>query len=79
VAACGGVVKKWGVTLPVSGSIYVEVEAANAKEAIDKALREGEWDDQDLQWEVHQQITSGNVFHGMQNSAEAEDLGEDEE
>lgn len=68
--------KTYGVTLPVTGIIYVEVEAESEKEAIEKALSaEGcEWPKTPDEWEAHSQIVRGNVFSGMQNNASAEEI-----
>lgn len=65
--------KRWGVTLPITGTIYVEVEAEDAKAAIEAAL-DAEPDDSELQWETHRHIVRGNVFCGMQNEARAEEI-----
>lgn len=69
--------KRWGVTLPITGSIYIEVEAESEKAAIDAALvaDPGPWSD-DLQWETHRRVVEGNVFYGTQNKAEAQEIDE---
>ena len=69
---------KWGVTLPVSGSVYCEVEAETEEAAITEALCNGDWDSDSLQWEVHRNIVKGNVCYAMQREADAERLPDDE-
>lgn len=68
--------KTYGVTIPITGTIYVEVEADSEKEAIDKALSADgcEWPETPDVWETHSQIVRGNVFSGMQNTASAEEI-----
>lgn len=71
--------KTYGVTLPVTGILYVEVEAENENDAIDKAMEADVTIDDIQEWESHRQIVQGNVFHGHTNNADAEYLGGDEE
>ena len=68
-----GVKRHWTVTLPITGFVTVEVTASSRKEAIEKALEgpEDGFPDPD-EWQVHEEVCSGNVFHGMQNEAYAE-------
>lgn len=64
----------YGVSLPITGSVYVEVEANSEEEAIEKAL-ESEVTSDDIEgWETHQQIVQGNVFYGQLNEAHAEEV-----
>lgn len=62
---------KYGVTIPITGIAYAEVEAESEKEAIEKALQE---DLEILEWESHKQVCQGNVFHGHTNEASAEEI-----
>jgi hypothetical protein len=65
--------KKYQVTIPISGVIYVDVEAESEEEALEKGL-EMELKTQDIaEWETHSQIVQGNVFHGHTNTASAEE------
>ena len=70
--------KRWAVTLPITGTIYVEVEAETEKEAINAALV-SDYDSDEMQWEVHRHVVRGNVFYGMQCDAEAEEIEGDAE
>lgn len=64
----------YGVTLPITGTIYVEVEAASEEEAIEKAL-EAEVTSNDIEsWSTHKIVVRGNVFHGEQNEASAQEV-----
>lgn len=66
--------KKWGVRLPVSGYVYVEVEAADEDAAIEAAF-DAAFDARDIEeWEVHRDIVQGNVCSAVLWSAEAEEL-----
>jgi hypothetical protein len=65
---------KYGVTLPITGSVWVEVEASSRKEAIAKAL-EGDFSADDIEeWEVHEQTEEGNVSYGNCSRAYAEKI-----
>lgn len=70
--------KRYAVTLPVSGRLLVEVEAENEDEALDKAF-EVDAKDGDLEWETHRRLVYGNVFAGMQREAEVELIEDDED
>ena len=70
--------KTFSVTLPISGTAYVEVEAENEDDAIDAALNAVTNDDIET-WEAHRSIVEGNVVHAMQPwRAEARDISEDD-
>jgi len=63
--------KTFGVTLPFTGTLYVEVEATSEEEAIDVALQTEVSSENFESWNVCRQIVEGNVFYGEQNEAEA--------
>jgi hypothetical protein len=65
----------YSVTLPFTGVVVVEVEASSVIEAVKKAMKNATFDDIE-QWETHTQIIKDNVFYGVQNLAEVEELGE---
>lgn len=69
------------VTIPFTGVIGIHVEADNKEEAKSKAwdadfrldATPGEGAEVELgEWEMHEQIVQGNVFHGGQNEIEVE-------
>ena len=71
--------KEWAVTLPISGTAYVMVNAETEDEAIDKALEIVTNDDIES-WEAHRNIVEGNVVYAQRPwHAEARDEGEVEE
>lgn len=70
---------KFGVTLPITGQIYLEVEAENDKAAIDAALSQGGTFDDVLEWETLRVVCEGNVYHGMLNRAYAKKIESDED
>lgn len=63
---------KYGVNLPIVGYVYIEVEAENEQDAIDKAL-EAEWKDEDIQEEYTvEHVCSGNACYHPYADADAE-------
>ena len=67
--------KQFGVTLPLTGYIYLEVEAEDEQDAIEKAMSSDQVKIDNIEeWEACRQIVEGNVFHGLRNTAEAEDI-----
>lgn len=75
--------EKYSVWLPLVAEIYVEVEAEDKQDAIDKALdtdiditvQGGEVNDYSLMTKV----VEGNFYHGSINNAEAELITDDED
>ena len=66
--------KTYEVQLPISGSVYVEVEAENEDEAIGKAL-EADWTMNDVQEvNVYRKLTEGNIWYGDCTEANAEEI-----
>ncbi len=70
---------KYGVTLPVNGSVYVEVDANSEDEAIEKALQSDVTNDDIQEWSTYDELVHGNVFCGSDSHASAELIEEDEE
>lgn len=66
--------KTYNVCVPITGTIWVTVEAEDEKSAIEAAM-----DSEDLtlanieQWSAHKQICQGNVLYAEQNEAYAEE------
>ena len=72
--------KNWDVSLPMSGKLFVTVEAESEEDAIEKALNSDLTTDMLEEWEAHEKICEGNVCHAVHWDAEAElAFGEDEE
>lgn len=65
--------KEFDVCLPITGVVYVTVEAEDKESAITAALNSDLSLDDIEEWEAHRHITQGNVFYGNQNSASAEE------
>ena len=58
--------KKFAVEIPIAGSLYLEVEAENAEEALEVAWEEINNDGEsagELMWEFYEKIVEGNVCH----------------
>lgn len=64
--------KTWNVAVPITGVVYVTVEAADEESAIEAALDKA-GDNEIEEWEAHRRIVGGNVFYGTLNEAEAEE------
>ena len=64
---------KYGGSLPLTGWIYLEVEAKNEKEALDKARDKATLDDM-VEWEFTEKVCSGHVSYAVLNEAEGEEL-----
>lgn len=65
--------KKYDVTIPISGFIFVgDVEAETPQAAIEKAF-EGEYNVEDIaEWEMHHKMVEGNVIHFSPDEATAD-------
>ena len=62
------------VTVPIAGQLCVEVEAASEEEAIQMALNSDPDEQYNIEWEMLKHIVTGNVFWGMCNSIEVEEV-----
>ncbi len=70
----------YGVTLPVSGYLYLEVRANSKKEAIEAAMADGDnWPTTPDEWQTHRDMVSGNVCHAQVRHASAEIIEEGDE
>lgn len=66
--------KVYGVSMPITGFVYVEVEAESEEDA-KKAFYEQEITVSDVEeWDTCEEITRGNVFCGIINSMEIEEV-----
>ncbi|ALM62171.1 hypothetical protein AXI64_gp179 [Vibrio phage qdvp001] len=67
--------KSYEVLVPITGYIVVEVEAENEKEAIDKAFESDDLTIDNInEWDTHENIVQGNVFYGVKNEVEVEEV-----
>ena len=64
---------KYGVSIPLTGWVYLEVEAENEEEALDKAWDKATLDDM-VEWEFTKHICRGNVLDVVLNEAEVEEI-----
>lgn len=63
---------RYAVTLPLTGSITVEVEADNESDAIEAALGSPSIRAENIdEWSVHRYAVRGNVYYGECSRAEA--------
>lgn len=65
---------KYGISMPISGFIYKELEAESKEEAKEKfyALEIKTQDISD--WDMHEKIVNGNVFHGLLDAVIIEEV-----
>lgn len=72
--------KDYDVAIPITGTLWVTVEAESKSDAVDKALYSAELDLDNLEeWEAHRQISEGNILYAKHNRAYAQlAFGEEE-
>lgn len=67
--------KTYSVAIPVTGVLYVTVDADSEEDAIEKSKHiEYDKKEHDFEWERVSHICEGNVFCGMLNSIEAQEF-----
>ena len=68
---------KYLVTIPICGSVTVEVEAENEEEAKELALESEQVNDFDrIEYDVVEHIVEGNFFFGSCNSIDIQEADE---
>lgn len=66
--------KKYLVTMPICGSVTVEVKANNEEEAKELAFESDQVNDHNrIEYDVLEYIVAGNVFYGDLNSVIVEE------
>lgn len=65
---------KYAVSLPITGFVYFEIEADNEEQAIAKCMESDITTNDIAEWGVHEHVIEGNVFHGMLNSIDVEEI-----
>lgn len=66
------------VSIPITGYIDTEVQAASEEEALEKAwelFEEGWAKHFEEHWEAAEKVCEGNVFHGELNEQSAQKVG----
>lgn len=71
--------KKYGVSIPIAGYIYKEVEADSKQEAIDKAFEEGYEDEDIVELDMYDKLVEGNVCYTYHTKAYADIIENSEE
>jgi hypothetical protein len=71
--------KKFGVSVPIAGYVYIEVEAENKNEAIEKVFEQGYKEDDIQEMDMYEKIVEGNICNVWHNEVEVEELENDEE
>ena len=66
--------KRYAVSLPFTGYMHFEVEAESEEEALDRAY-EVEFNQENIaELEYHTEVCTGNVFHGVMNEVNIEEI-----
>lgn len=68
--------KKYGVTVPIAGYIYKEIEANSKGEAIEKVMEEGFEDEDVEELEMYDKLVEGNICYTYQTKAAAKEIKE---
>ena len=66
--------KKYGVSIPVAGYVYKEVEAESKEEALEKAFDEGYKDDEIAELDMYDVLVEGNVCYTYHTEVEVEEI-----
>ena len=66
--------KKYGVSIPVAGYVYKEVEAESKEEALEKAFDEGYKDDEIAELDMYDVLVEGSVCYTYHTKAEVEEI-----
>jgi hypothetical protein len=69
--------KKWGVSIPITGHLWFEVDAYSKEEAFARAwerYNDGSYGDDDPYWEACERVTEGNVTHAELHEQDAKEL-----
>ena len=66
--------KTYGVSIPITGTVYIEVTAKTEEDAIDKAFMSDLTLDNVESWDTHKHIVKGNVFYGEQNEVDIQEV-----
>lgn len=68
--------KKYGVTIPVAGYVYKEIEAESENDALEMAFDEGFEDDEVNELEMYEKLMEGNICYIYNTRAYAEEIEE---
>jgi len=71
--------KKYGVSIPIAGYIYKEVEANSKEEAKEKAMSESFEDDEIMELDTYDKLVEGNVCYTYHTSVSVDYLGDCDE
>lgn len=66
--------KKYGVSIPVAGYVYKEVEAESKEEALEKVYDEGYKDDEIAELDMYDVLVEGNVCYTYHTKVEVEEI-----
>ena len=66
--------KKYGVSIPIAGYVYMEVEAESKEEALEKVFDEGYKDDEIAELDMYDVLVEGNVCYTYHTEVEVEEI-----
>ena len=66
--------KKYGVSIPIAGYVYKEVEAESKEEALEKAFDEGYKDDEIAELDMYDVLVEGSVCYTYHTKVEVEEI-----
>ena len=66
--------KRYALSIPITGLVYMEIEAESEEDAKQKAFMSDVTTENIDEWDMHESIVTGNVFHGHLNEIDIEEL-----
>ena len=66
--------KKYGVSIPIAGYVYKEVEAESKEKALEKVFDEGYKDDEIAELDMYDVLAEGSVCYTYHTKAEVEEI-----
>ena len=66
--------KKYGVSIPIAGYVYKEVEAESKEGALEKVFDEGYKDDEIAELDMYDVLVEGSACYTYHTKAEVEEI-----
>jgi len=64
--------KKYYVSIPITGKLVIEVDAESKEDAIESAFQQADLKHLE-EWEAHTEVCKGNVFYGVLSKVDVEE------
>ena len=68
--------KKYGVSIPIAGYVYKEVEAESKEEALEKVFDEGYKDDEIAELDMYDVLVEGRACYTSHTKAAVADMAD---